>query len=80
MNAREAVNVLEDAIGSTDEFAVLTTAPTKDQIAALNAVPRDDIAPGWVNAEFDLAPGSTWGDVVTEVRKDARQAFDAGKG
>jgi hypothetical protein len=70
MDRTEAINVLEDALFDVHRFAEISTAPTDEQLDALNSVYRDDIAPRDVCAEMDLERGSTWGDVVAAIRED----------
>ena len=70
INQRDAVSILEDAIGSKDGFAVLTTAPTKEQWDALASLPAEDIAPSWVCDLIDRGSGATWGDVREKLTND----------
>jgi hypothetical protein len=74
MNRTEAVHVLEDAITSIEGLAEITTTPTAEQFEAMNSVRADDIAPGHVCDAMDLEQGSTWGEIVAEIREDVETA------
>lgn len=72
MNRTEAVHVLEEGIlgAFPHALAEITTAPTAEQRLAADSIRKEDIAPRLVCEAMDLDPGSTWGDVVDELRSD----------
>ena len=74
MSVQEAIDIVTEAVGAIDDFAVITTSPTPRQRAALDRLRFEDIAPKSVCDDVDLPQGSTWGEVRAAILEGVQDA------